>query len=48
MIVAALSPVLETSEGLAVALVARFVFTVADVLAAAAVFPLRPRPAGAT
>jgi glycosyltransferase 2 family protein len=48
VIVAALSPVLEPSEGLAVALVARFVFTAADLLAAATVFPLRPRPAEAT
>jgi uncharacterized membrane protein YbhN (UPF0104 family) len=45
--VAALSPVLATPEALAVALVARFLFTIADLLAAAVVFPLRPRPAGA-
>jgi uncharacterized membrane protein YbhN (UPF0104 family) len=48
IIVGALSPVLSSSDALAVALVARLVFTVADLLAALAVQPRRierPTPA---
>jgi uncharacterized membrane protein YbhN (UPF0104 family) len=46
-LVAALTPVLEPSQGLAVALLARLVFTAADFVAALAVVPLRTRPAEA-
>ena len=48
IIVGALSPVLSSSDALAVALVARLVFTLADLLAALAVLPIRierPTPA---
>jgi uncharacterized membrane protein YbhN (UPF0104 family) len=41
VIAAALSPVLTSSDALAVALVARLVFTLADLLAALAVLPVR-------
>jgi uncharacterized membrane protein YbhN (UPF0104 family) len=47
VLVWALAPVLERSDGLAVALVARLLFTVADLLAAAAVAPVRFRPSEA-
>jgi len=48
VLVAALAPVLDTPEALAIALVARLLFTVADLIAAAVVTPIRnrsPRPA---
>lgn len=48
VLVAALAPVLDTPEALAIALVARLLFTVADLIAAAIVAPVRnrtPRPA---
>jgi hypothetical protein len=48
VIVASLSPVLDRSEALAVALLARLVFTVADLVAAAVVVPVRVRASGAT
>ena len=41
VLVAALSPVLDRSEALSVALVVRLVFTLADLLAAAATLPVR-------
>jgi uncharacterized membrane protein YbhN (UPF0104 family) len=43
VIVAALAPVLNTSAALAVALVLRLLFTVADLVAAAATVPIRIR-----
>jgi uncharacterized membrane protein YbhN (UPF0104 family) len=43
VIVAALAPVLPRPDALAVALVARLLFTAADLMAAAAVLPLRAR-----
>ncbi len=43
VLVAALAPVLDTGEALSVALVARLVFTLADLLAAAATLPMRLR-----
>ncbi len=43
VLVAALAPVLDTGEALSVALVARLVFTLADLLAAAAALPVRLR-----
>lgn len=45
-IVASLAPVLDRSEALAVALVARLLFTIADLLAAAIVVPVRIHPVG--
>ena len=53
VLVATLAPVLEPSSALAVALVLRVVFTLADLLAAAATVPIRiaavpqPDPAAA-
>jgi uncharacterized membrane protein YbhN (UPF0104 family) len=44
VLVAALSPVLSSSDALAVALVARLAFTVADLLAAVGALPLRVEP----
>jgi uncharacterized membrane protein YbhN (UPF0104 family) len=44
VIVAALSPVLTSSDALAVALVARLLFTLADLVAALVVLPLRIEP----
>jgi glycosyltransferase 2 family protein len=43
VLVAALSPVLDTGEALSVALVVRLAFTLADLLAAAATLPIRLR-----
>jgi hypothetical protein len=43
VLVAALAPALDTGEALSVALVARLVFTLADLLAAAAAVPIRLR-----
>ena len=43
VLVAALAPVLDTGEALSVALVVRLVFTLADLLAAAATLPIRLR-----
>jgi hypothetical protein len=43
IVVAVLAPVLNGSEALAVALVARLIFTLADLLAAAVVVPVRIR-----
>jgi hypothetical protein len=48
VIVASLSPVLDRPEALAVALLARLLFTLADLLAAAVVVPVRVRASGAT
>jgi hypothetical protein len=45
VIVGALSPVLDASDALAVALVARLLFTLADLIAAAVVAPVRIRQA---
>jgi glycosyltransferase 2 family protein len=45
VLVAALAPVLTTSAALAVALVLRLLFTLGDLVAAAAVTPIRIRPA---
>ena len=44
VLVAALAPVLSTSEALSVALVVRLVFTLADLIGAAATLPVRLRP----
>lgn len=43
VLVAALAPVLDDADALAVALVARLLFTIGDLLAAVAVIPLRSR-----
>lgn len=48
VIVAALAPVLDRPEALAVALAARLLFTLADLLAAAVVAPVRLRPSEGT
>jgi len=48
VIIASLAPVLDRPEALAVALVARLLFTVADLVAAAVVVPVRIRASGAT
>jgi uncharacterized membrane protein YbhN (UPF0104 family) len=48
VIVAALAPVLERSEALAVALVARLLFVLADLLAAAVTVPVRLEDSPAT
>ena len=47
IIVGALAPVLDRSDALAVALVARLLFTIADLVAAAVVVPIRVRPPAA-
>lgn len=47
VMVAALAPVLDQPEALAVALVARLLFTIADLIAATAVIPVRIREAEA-
>jgi uncharacterized membrane protein YbhN (UPF0104 family) len=46
VIVAALAPVLERSEALAIALVARLLFVLADLIAAAVTVPVRLREPG--
>ena len=48
VIVVALAPVLDHPEALAVALVARLLFTLADLLAAVVVAPVRLRPSEGT